>query len=403
MVLVTVVSLLAVLPAANSVASPEPVPTAAPKQVAASQTPRPGAPQAAPPPKVVSAGDCAALRKRLEEFRRKGLQAVSCVEPTRQPVGTEGLAPGDPLPIPDWCISRPTENWWAQRYEGCGLFHLTYNIINPQTGAIIGQGLLLLSELIHLQQTARTWTVEVGLNMYQASGLVLTNPTTVDPAMACAPGCFVLSETPPFGPVPIVVNQPLRGAWTLTVSTPNEPEILTLQMTFSLLFATAGTVPFQPLIEVPSAPVRCDRTTTLGRLSPGCVFAFYTPFFILALTGQGVDEAAQHVQDAQRDLPDHWGSVERGGLPLRRMTDAIRQRANRRLACPPSFPRPPGTSCDEYPFASTYQGAAFVGVNRVSARAINDDHNLKAGGDLIGFEKQMRLLDDDQYWVAVVP
>jgi hypothetical protein len=34
--------------------------------------------------------------------------------------------------------------------------------------------------------------------------------------------------------------------------------------------------------------------------------------------------------------------------------------ANRNVACPtgPSYPRPAGFTCDEYPFASTYQGAA---------------------------------------------
>jgi hypothetical protein len=133
------------------------------------------------------------------------------------------------------------------------------------------------------------------------------------------------------------------------------------------------------------------------------VFSFYTPFFILKLTGDGVDEAAQHIQDAQRDLPDHWGSVERGGPPLQRLTDAIRMRANNRLACPPSFPRPPGTNCDEYPFRSTYQGAAFVGVDRVSARAIKREHNQLAGSKLSAFYTRDRVLDRDPFWVAIVP
>ncbi|WP_436840480.1 NucA/NucB deoxyribonuclease domain-containing protein [Streptomyces flavofungini] len=34
-----------------------------------------------------------------------------------------------------------------------------------------------------------------------------------------------------------------------------------------------------------------------------------------------------------------------------------KRKANQKKACPPSLPRPPGKSCGEYPFASTWQGA----------------------------------------------
>lgn len=63
-------------------------------------------------------------------------------------------------------------------------------------------------------------------------------------------------------------------------------------------------------------------------------------------------QLAQHIQAAQDS-----------GLPnvLTRVTDPNISDANRATACPSSYPRPDGFSCDEYPFASTYQGAIFTG------------------------------------------
>ncbi|WP_221354336.1 NucA/NucB deoxyribonuclease domain-containing protein [Streptomyces beigongshangae] len=42
---------------------------------------------------------------------------------------------------------------------------------------------------------------------------------------------------------------------------------------------------------------------------------------------------------------------------LTRLTDKAKIRQNRNTACPSSLERPAGKQCDEYPFASTWQGA----------------------------------------------
>jgi len=47
--------------------------------------------------------------------------------------------------------------------------------------------------------------------------------------------------------------------------------------------------------------------------------------------------------------------------PLTRLTDEGLQELNRTFACLDSYPRPPGKSRDEYPFASTWQGAYTSG------------------------------------------
>lgn len=60
-------------------------------------------------------------------------------------------------------------------------------------------------------------------------------------------------------------------------------------------------------------------------------------------------------------------------------------------------------SCDEYPFASTWNGGRFV-PDRTSAKLINDAHNKNAGtGNLTGFYAQQRVIDYTSYPEIVTP
>jgi len=96
---------------------------------------------------------------------------------------------------------------------------------------------------------------------------------------------------------------------------------------------------------------RCDDTT--AGVPAGCANPFYTPYLIFSEnTNPLVGPVAEHIYNAQKTLPSHWG-VEPAGKPLTRTTDDQVRNDNRRIACvgvPPS--------CDEFPFASTWEGAA---------------------------------------------
>lgn len=93
---------------------------------------------------------------------------------------------------------------------------------------------------------------------------------------------------------------------------------------------------------------RCDNKAVKGSVTAGCVMDGATG---TAVFGAAVDPAfTRHVRDAISS-----------GLPstLTWRYNAAANSASRAVACPSSssLPRPPGTSCDEYPFASTYEGA----------------------------------------------
>ncbi|MFD3508546.1 hypothetical protein [Nocardia sp. NPDC058666] len=104
---------------------------------------------------------------------------------------------------------------------------------------------------------------------------------------------------------------------------------------------------------------RCDTTikNSQGNYQQGCVVAPSTPQFSL---GSNTAEQTGHVQAAiASGLP---GSA----TPLHRQADAVTRDINRQTACPAKGAirdgrRLDGRSCDEYPFASTTEGAATSG------------------------------------------
>ncbi|MGW0968321.1 golvesin C-terminal-like domain-containing protein [Streptomyces sp. NPDC002516] len=113
--------------------------------------------------------------------------------------------------------------------------------------------------------------------------------------------------------------------------------------------------------------VRCDREAKGTRSAPGCVFPEYTPTYVVN-TEQNPSAAAFYWTLMQR-LPSHPGSRDHNA-PLNYLAAKARQTANREVICPKSGPdkwvgnpvsAPSGTtsSCDEYPFAATYQSGGM--------------------------------------------
>lgn len=107
-------------------------------------------------------------------------------------------------------------------------------------------------------------------------------------------------------------------------------------------------------------------------------------------------ELAQHIQYAQQVKGLPGATVDR---PLTRATDPVVRTSNSAVACPSSFPKDPGQDCDEYPFRSTWQGAAF---GPYDSRAINSEQNQQGGIALRQFYDQERVLNLDPFIVTIV-
>jgi hypothetical protein len=143
--------------------------------------------------------------------------------------------------------------------------------------------------------------------------------------------------------------------------------------------------------------VRCDNALP-GTSKIGCVMP-YIPEMVYAKRGE-YPELAKHIEYAQntKHLPGKHGTTKY----LTRLTNKDKIRQNRNKACPSSRPRPAGKQCDEYPFASTWQGAS-TGGGHFSWRMINATQNEEGGKALGRFYLYNRILEKDKFLVWIKP
>jgi hypothetical protein len=208
--------------------------------------------------------------------------------------------------------------------------------------------------------------------------------------------------------------------------------------------------------------IRCDRKMVQVN-SDGCIFEDAAAVFDVAAIESAAD-AIEHIAAAQRGVghplqpqasPGKFkmlaGSIAvadpsvTGGMALQRLKNRPKQNINRGEACDKELDRIPlsiirdrrptgasarctsgdgsvietgSCSCDEYPFASTWQGAFYGNRASVSARFIGTKDNSAAGSaNLTNAMKAMRVADftdhsvtgatmdprNDNYWVWTGP
>ncbi|ARZ72626.1 hypothetical protein SMD11_7050 [Streptomyces albireticuli] len=176
---------------------------------------------------------------------------------------------------------------------------------------------------------------------------------------------------------------------------------------------------------------RCDNKVAGNR---GCVVPAFTPTLYIDYAKR--QAAAAMIVEAQQKNLQHWG-LRGKGKPLTRLADDKETQKNRDITRPSDWIPPDGLekgSCDEFPFASTYQSGTKGGVHSgdqcaqlFSWQSPNGDwwveewehkneivvapcirantpliQNTSVGGDLGRFTQDIRLLDADPYWVQVI-
>jgi hypothetical protein len=264
----------------------------------------------------------------------------------------------------------------------------------------------------------------------QAIGLTATWTTT------CPANCTPATSQPWAAGTPIAVGQKLSATLKLT-ATPSSTEYAYLDPEFSISIHKAGTVAVLPPAEWSGAEIRCDKKISIANTS-GCVTPWYTPTLVVSRASYG--SSADMIAWAQSHLSGHWGSSTRG-QPLHRLQKASDQAANRNAICGTTKftadPTIPDDSCDEFPFAGTWESAALNGVDHGNACAqvaaaqtantgtlstdwatvavvgtvtggercvrghIPSSLNTDLGGSYGVFVKDARLADNDPFWLTV--
>ncbi|WP_413232034.1 NucA/NucB deoxyribonuclease domain-containing protein [Micromonospora rifamycinica] len=195
----------------------------------------------------------------------------------------------------------------------------------------------------------------------------------------------------------------MRGSWSITSdtpgpSTPTSPGSSRLTSDQRLRLTLESPPPTVPGVATttPLSTVRCDNSLGIGRISKGCVFPSVTPVFLLSGAESPLSPVhAAFVSSAQTSLPGHPGRVDR--VPLHRLSNTAQRDANRALSCAGFVPIDSADSCDEYPFAATYEG----GAGAIVAHVPRTD-NTNGGSKLSGFFQKDRVLDGDAFFVQVV-
>jgi hypothetical protein len=280
------------------------------------------------------------------------------------------------------------------RREQCTRQHLFFTVTEVSSDnppVVIGTGEIEALHWNDLNPLSRTWTDGVQVTMSDMTGVVASQTTSGSVSLGCA-GCHSSEPSPPF-----LFEEGVPVVHEFTVSSPGKAIDATTQTpTLSVDNAAAQSGPASADLHALFA--RCDSERYFSGTG-GCVNDLFKPTFRISLTG-AAKEVAEHIKKAQ-DNPStgHWG-LEGAGHPLSRATSALVQAANRKVACPASRKRPNKTvSCDEYPFASTHEGAA---TNPDFSWAwVNAEQNKLAGSQLAVFYQRNRVIEDDEFWVDV--
>jgi hypothetical protein len=173
-----------------------------------------------------------------------------------------------------------------------------------------------------------------------------------------------------------------------------------------------------------SAKIRCDRGFPKMNGSEGCVFTDAAPVY--DMTNRNAPETLGHVREAIRGLNEFYPIFAPGKFVLKpgsraiagdsegleRTTDDATILLNRRRAVedddslyvvrkpfnksPTCTLNPTDCQRDEFPFASTFNGAFFA-PNRTSAKLVNGLDNGNSGRPLGNFYIRERVLDFNTY------
>ncbi|MFE0725844.1 hypothetical protein ACFW23_33475 [Streptomyces rochei] len=426
---------LALIPMHAATAAPVPPPQApsALAEIDADMAPQP-APQPASPASTSAPedDDCRSLQKDIDAqvlLPEGNKTAAACVTPGDQSELTAprltALANRTPVPLPDYCYENATGGWWITRTDACAISVWTLQVRNVRTGAIEGEMGYIQADFVYTDTSGPYWGHQVVIDKTDGWGKI--GGTTVSGSGSCTGNCTATAADVDF-PSQTVTETGLTYGDIMPRTTVTAPGSLGAARTaITYRFANpAWTSQPSPVTTRPTFDVRCDNATP-GTDKVGCVVKDYEPVHVISLSGPNPDYA-RHIRDAQTSglqgaYPD--------GRPLERLTDATKREQNGNRACPQAssggYPRPSGYSCDEYPFRSTWQGAATGwhpspnpgrtfnwcqisalptgvtgGPGGWSACMIPAGQNSSGGALLNSFYISNRVIEKDQFYVWIV-
>lgn len=232
---------------------------------------------------------------------------------------------------------------WANmsRFAMCKATGGVYQVILAEGGTVVGEIYFNYSSMVTLSARDLRWTQSFEYSPTYAWGLLGT--PTLWSVPDCMFYCTLVGGNPPTGSP---LNN-LSGSATFT-STRLPGQVWGARSDWGFWIVNPATLnKVTPTLWANYPGHRCDDALPGG--SEGCANQDFVP--TLEVPESRYPMYAFHIRHA----------INTTNLPsqLTRTTNSAVIDANRSTSCPtgPSYPRPAGHTCDEYPFASTTQGA----------------------------------------------
>lgn len=229
-----------------------------------------------------------------------------------------------------------------------------------------------------------------GVPMTVTTGCIQTDTIDQDD---CTYGFNAPIETP----IDLLPEQSWSRSWTDTANLTDPDQVRFLDSSVGVQFA--GEDPPWLFDDIDyGLHGRCEQMVGIAF---GCVDYYFVPTLEYdPRSYPKVEPVAQHIYTAQKNAPGSGGLVTKWGVPpnaLYRDTNSADQTANNRAACRNVVTTPGVTSCDEFPMASTYEGAAF-NPDFTTAVVPVDSQNSQ-GGITSTFYQDNRVIDGDPFYV----
>jgi hypothetical protein len=317
-----------------SAASAQSTPTPAAPSAQASTAPANAAPGASAQPATGSApgGNCAAIIKESASHPGKIFSCVTAVSPT---------ATATPA-----CVTTRTS--WCETGGQVAIVELV-------DGASVGAATWDYTLVIATSATSLTRTIQGSAKLVSTTGVTAAAVNSISFISEWATGTAVLWPV-----TPMVLDQTLRGTETVAAAVAPGAVLRLSEGAQFIMCSTSGSPECLPPYDAGrTLQLRCDNEVAVSN-SAGCINSGYTPRLTLSSTTYGA--GALMIAYAESHLLEHWGSEK----PLRRLANAGVASHNRSIICNSTFisgsTGVASDSCDEYPFAATYESGALNGV-----------------------------------------
>ncbi|MFE5077632.1 NucA/NucB deoxyribonuclease domain-containing protein [Streptomyces halstedii] len=245
-------------------------------------------------------------------------------------------------------ITQPG-SFTANRFGICmsGLVS-TYTLYSDK-GAVLGTGVMNVGTDMALSASKSTWDEQITVKVTSVTGQVKSLNISYD--ASCTGTCVMTTAVPWTGAKTLGQGQQATGKVTYNSAVARGSRT-TITSKQHMYVTSTGAVPTQPNVNWDNPwAIRCDNEVSAN---PGCVVPDIRTNFSLSLSEFGA--AAATYGWTQNAL--------RGGAPLTRLADESAAEENRKHTCGSLSGDPfnymddivPDDSCDEFPFARTYEG-----------------------------------------------